>query len=85
MKKSAKKRVRQSAESRLRNRETKSTFRTAIKVFDAAVAANDKAAAETAMKLSVKLLDSAASKGIIHRNTADRKKSRIAIKFNKMA
>ncbi len=85
MKKSAKKRVRQSAESRLRNRETKSTFRTAIKGFDTAVAANDKAAAETAMKLSVKLLDSAASKGIIHRNTADRKKSRIATKFNKMA
>ena len=85
MKKSAKKRVRQSAESRLRNRETKSTFRSAIKGFDAAVAANDKVAAETAMKLSVKLLDSAASKGIIHRNTADRKKSRIATKFNKMA
>lgn len=85
MKKSAKKRVRQSAESRLRNRETKSTFRSAVKDFDAAVAANDKAAAETAMKLSVKLLDSAASKGIIHRNTADRKKSRIATKFNKMA
>lgn len=85
MKKSAKKRVRQSADSRLRNREVKSTFRTAVKNFDAAVAAGDKAAAEEAMKLSVKLLDSAASKGILHRNTADRKKSRIANKFNKMA
>lgn len=85
MKKSAKKRVRQSADSRLRNREAKSTFRTAVKSFDVAVAAGDKAAAEEAMKLSVKLLDSAASKGILHRNTADRKKSRIANKFNKMA
>ena len=85
MKKSAKKRVRQSADSRLRNRETKSTFRTAIKNFDAAVAAGDKAKAEEAKKLSEKLLDSAAGKGIIHRNTADRTKSRLALKFNKMA
>lgn len=85
MKKSAKKRVRQSAANRLRNRETKSTFRTAIKDFEAAVAANDKAAAENALKLSVKLLDTAAGKGIIHHNTADRKKSRITLKFNKMA
>lgn len=85
MKKSAKKRVRQSADSRLRNRETKSTFRTAIKKFDIAVAANDKEKAEEAMKLSVKLLDSAVNKGVIHRNTADRKKSRIVLKFNKMA
>jgi small subunit ribosomal protein S20 len=69
----------------MRNRQTKSAFRTAIKNFDAAVVAGDKARAEEALKLSEKLLDSAASKGIIHHNTADRKKSRIAIKFNKMA
>ncbi len=85
MKKSAKKRVRQSADARMRNRQTKSTFRTAIKNFEAAVLAGDKAKAEEAKKLSEKLLDSAASKGIIHHNTADRKKSRIALKFNKMA
>lgn len=85
MNRSAKKRVRQSQDRRMRNRETKSTFRTAIKNFDAAVAANDKAKAEEAMKLSIKLLDTAAGKGIIHHNTADRKKSRITLKFNKMA
>lgn len=85
MKRSAKKRVRQSAESRMRNRETKSTFRTAIKKFDAACTSGNKAVAEEAMKLSAKLLDSAASKGIIHRNTSDRKKSRMALKFNKLA
>ena len=85
MKKSAKKRVRQSAEARMNNRETKSTFRTAIKNFDAAVTAGDKAKAEAAMKLSIKLLDTAAGNGIIHHNTADRKKSRISLKFNKMA
>lgn len=68
----------------MRNRETKSTFRTAIKNFDAACAAGDKAAAEAALKLSVKLLDTAAGKGIIHHNTADRKKSRMNLKFNKL-
>jgi len=82
---SAKKRVRQSQDRRMRNREAKSTFRTAVKAFDAAVLAGDKAKAEEAMKLSIKLLDTAAGNGIIHHNTADRKKSRIALKFNKMA
>lgn len=85
MNRSAKKRVRQSQDRRLQNREAKSTFRTAIKNFDAAVTAGDKAKAEAAMKLSIKLLDTAAGNGIIHHNTADRKKSRIALKFNKMA
>jgi len=85
MKKSAKKRVRQSAESRMNNREVKSTFRTAAKKFEAAVAEGNKASAEEALKLTVKLLDTAAGKGVIHHNTADRKKSRLTVKFNKMA
>ena len=46
MKSSAAKRTRQAKVARLRNRETKSTFRTAIKKFDAACEANDKQAAE---------------------------------------
>jgi len=85
VKRSAQKRDRQAKAARMRNRETKSTFRTAIKKFDAACEAGDKAAAEEAMKLSAKLLDTAAGKGVIHRNTADRKKSRMALKFNKLA
>lgn len=85
MKHSAAKRTRQAKEARLRNRETKSTFRTAVKKFDVACAAGNKAEAETAMKLAAKLIDSAATKGVIHHNTADRKKSRMALKFNKLA
>ncbi len=85
MKRSAQKRDRQAKAARMRNRETKSTFRTAIKNFDAACAAGDKAAAEAALKLSVKLLDTAAGKGIVHHNMADRKKSRMNLKFNKLA
>ncbi len=83
--KSAEKRERQEAARRLRNRAAKSTMRTAIKKFEAAVAKGDKEAAAVALAESNKLLDAAAGKGIIHRNTADRKKSRIAHAFNKLA
>ena len=37
------------------------------------------------MKLAAKLMDSAVNKGTIHHNTSDRKKSRMNLKFNKMA
>ncbi|MBO8437080.1 MAG: 30S ribosomal protein S20 [Spirochaetes bacterium] len=82
--KSAEKRERQEARRRLRNRMAKSTMRTAIKKFDAAVAAGDKEAAVKALAESNKLLDTVAGKGIIHRNTAARKKSRLAHAYNKM-
>ena len=82
--KSAEKRERQEAKRRLRNRMAKSTMRTAIKKFDAAVAAGDKDAAAVAMAESNKLLDKVAGKGIIHRNTAARKKSRLAHAYHKM-
>ncbi|MGH0053975.1 MAG: 30S ribosomal protein S20 [Sphaerochaetaceae bacterium] len=81
---SAEKRERQNQVRRMRNRATKSTMRTAIKKFDAAVAAGDKEAATTALALSLKLLDSTAGKGVIHHNTANRKKSRLQTRFNKM-
>lgn len=85
MNRSADKRDRENKARRLRNRQTKSEFRTAIKAFDAAVLAGDKAAAEKNMKLAAKLMDSAVNKGTIHHNTSDRKKSRMNLKFNKMA
>ena len=83
--KSVEKRDRQNAKRRLRNRAAKSTVRTAVKKFNAAVAAGDKAAAKEALDLSVKLLDSAASKGVMHQNTASRKKSRLTQAYNKLA
>ncbi len=83
--KSVEKRDRQNAKRRLRNRAAKSTCRTAVKKFNAALAAGDKAAAKEALDLSVKLLDSAAGKGVIHRNTASRKKSRLTQAYNKLA
>lgn len=83
--KSVEKRDRQNAKRRLRNRAAKSTCRTAVKKFNAAVVAGDKEAAKEALALSAKLLDSAASKGVIHKNTASRKKSRMAQAFAKLA
>lgn len=67
------------------NRAAKSKVRTSVKKFDAFVIANDKEAAAEAMKESFKLLDSAVNKGVMHRNTVDRKKSRMAHAFNKLA
>ncbi len=81
---SAEKRERQNQVRKMRNRATKSTMRTAIKKFDAAVVAGDKETAAEALALSLKLLDSTASKGVIHHNTANRKKSRLQSRFNKM-
>lgn len=82
---SAEKRERQNAKRRMHNRMTKSQVRTAIKKFDAAVASGDKEKAKDAMALSFKLLDSAAGKGALHRNTASRKKSRIYKAYAKLA
>lgn len=67
------------------NRAAKSKVRTSIKKFEEALKANDKSAAEAAMKESFKLLDSAVNKNVMHRNTVDRKKSRMAHAFNKLA
>ena len=82
--KSAEKRERQNKVRRMRNRAAKSTMRTAVKKFDAAIVAGDKDAAASALALSFKLLDSTASKGIIHKNTASRKKARLHARFNKL-
>jgi small subunit ribosomal protein S20 len=69
----------------MRNRAAKSTMRTAIKKFEAALVAQDQESAQSALDLSLKLIDSTASKGIIHHNTANRKKSRLQLKYNAFA
>jgi len=82
---SARKRVKQNEVRRMRNRAQKSAIRTEIKRFEKAVEASDKVAAKTAMDASFKLLDGAGSKGIMHKNTTSRKKSRMYKAFNKLA
>ncbi|MFA6846080.1 MAG: 30S ribosomal protein S20 [Sphaerochaetaceae bacterium] len=81
---SAEKRERENVVRRMRNRATKSAVRTAIKKFEAAIAAGDKELATSTMALSFKLLDSAASKGVLHSNTSSRKKSRLHVRYNRL-
>ena len=73
----AAKRHRQSVKRRTHNRAIRSRVRTSMKAFDAAVEKKDKAVAETTFAEFVKLIDTAAGKGLYHRNTAARKKSRM--------
>ena len=81
---SAEKRERQNRKRRLRNRSTKSTMKTAIRKFNEAVASGDVESASATLATSLKLIDSNSSKGVIHKNTANRKKSRLQLRFNKM-
>jgi len=79
--KSAKKQMRQSRAHRVRNRAQRTTLRTAIKRVRVAAS---KAAAETAYQLAEQLLDRAARRGLIHRNTAARNKSRLRAVVSKL-
>lgn len=79
---SAKKRVRQSLKRRARNRNRKLEVREQVKAFDAAVGTGDVGQAEQAMRKAAQRLDKVAAKGTIHKNTAARKRSRLAKKLN---
>mgnify|MGYP000606352128 CR=1 FL=1 len=68
-----------------RNKAIKSGVKTAIKKVEAAVAANDKAAAEAALKDATSVIASAGSKGIFHKNNAARKVSRLTKLVNGLA
>jgi len=81
---SAKKRVLLTAKRTLRNRMTKSAMKTAIKKFLAAVQANNYDAAIAAYKVAIAKIDRAATKGIIAKNNAARKKSRFTRALNAM-
>ena len=75
--KSAIKRVSVIETKTLQNNMVKSEYKTAVKKFEAAVLEGNKEKAEEALKLATKKIDSACSKGIIKKNTASRKKSRL--------
>ena len=81
---SAIKRVKVSEKKNLRNRIVKSKVKTAIKKFDAELAANP-ATAGTQYSVTASAIDKAAAKGILHKNTASRKKARLAKQLAKAA
>ena len=83
--KSAKKRILVIETKTLRNKTIKSKIKTLVKKVELAVAENDKAAAEAALKVAVSELDKATKKGIYHKNTCARKVSRLTVAVNKLA
>ena len=82
--KSAIKRAQQAEKRRLRNSHVKSTMKTTIKKALAVVNDKDKANVEVATKAAIACIDRASSKGVIHRNQAARRVSRLAKKAHKV-
>lgn len=80
--KSAKKRVAVIEKKTSQNKMIRSSVKTAIKKYNAAIAAGDVAEAEKLLPVTVSVIDSAASKGIIHKNNASNKKSALAKNLN---
>ena len=78
---SAEKRHRKSEERRLRNKSTKSAVKTSVKKF-VALAQKKDPQAEAALREMIKKIDTAAGKGIITKNAAARKKSRMQKYYN---
>ncbi|KRG15530.1 30S ribosomal protein S20 [Lederbergia galactosidilytica] len=82
--KSAIKRVKINDAKSAQNAAAKSAMRTAVRKFEVAVEANQEDTQEL-FKSAVKQLDKAATKGLIHKNTANRQKARLSKKLSQMA
>lgn len=83
--KSALKANRQNIKRREHNRQLRSRLRTALKAIRASLDAKDIDGAKKALSATVSIVDKMATKGIIHRNTAGRYKSRLAARLTKSA
>lgn len=82
--KSAKKRIRVAERRRQRNRPYRSAARTFVKKAEIAIRAGDQEVAATAVGDAISMLDRVAGKGIVHKNNAARRKSRLMAKYNRM-
>ena len=82
--KNAKKKIKQISKVTLANQQLKSTVKNAIRRTDKAIQAGDKEEAQYNLKLAIKSLDNAKSKGLVHKNKVDREKSRLTKKVNTM-
>jgi small subunit ribosomal protein S20 len=83
--KSAKKRILVTATRTAKNKSIRSEVKTSIKKVEAAVAANDKAAAVEELKNATSVIEAAGSKGVYHKNNVARKVARLAKLVNGMA
>lgn len=75
--------VRKSRERRARNVVVKSRMRTFVKKAKATIETGDQQAAQQAVTAAVSVIDKAAEKGVIHKNAAARRKSRLMCAANK--
>jgi small subunit ribosomal protein S20 len=82
---SAEKRQRQNEKRRLNNKSAKTAIRTAAKKVVVASEKKDTAVAKEALREMIKRIDSAARKGIVKKNTAARKKSRMQKLVNRLS
>lgn len=83
--KSAEKRDRQNVKRREVNRSNRSELRTQIKKLRTALTGSDKKQSQELLQPTVSLIDKAVNKGILHRNTAARHKSRLTSQVDALA
>ncbi len=83
--KSSKKDVIRSKVAYEKNKADKSEMKTVIKKFESALDSGDRTVAEKAYKDAIIIVDKAVNKGILHKNTAARKKSSMTLQLNKLA
>lgn len=83
--KQAEKRIRQTVRRTRVNRMRSSRYRTFIKKVESAIATGDKTAAASALQAAQPIMHSAVNKGVAHKNTVNRKLSRLARRINAMA
>jgi small subunit ribosomal protein S20 len=82
---SAKKAVRKIERRTAVNKSRRSQMRTYIRKVEEAIASGDPAAAKSALRVAEPLVMRAAQKGIVHKNTASRKVSRLSARVNSLA
>jgi small subunit ribosomal protein S20 len=83
--KSAEKRARVAERRRIRNRRYRSASRTLVRRAEGAIGTGDVESSRDAIRSAISMLDRAAGKGIIHKNNAARRKSRLMAKYNALA
>lgn len=81
--KSAAKRARQNLKREIRNRRIKSLLKTSIRRFEESLQNGDHEDAQAKLHAAVRQIDKAAAKGILHKNNAARKKSRLNRQLHK--
>jgi small subunit ribosomal protein S20 len=79
---SAIKKVRQAEKHKMHNQAVETSIKTHTKKLEAALSSKNKGEVDTVAKKTISMINKAASKGIIHKNTASRKISRIAKKVS---